>query len=268
MKQDEMDRLLEIMAHLRGPGGCPWDREQTPRSLRTYVIEEAFELAEAIDGGDWESLREELGDLLLQVVFLSRIAEEQERFCFTDVVSGLCEKLVRRHPHVFGTASAEDSEAVWKQWEEIKLQEKERPDSTDTPSRLAGLPKSLPSLVSAHRLAEKAARAGFDWPDPAGVLDKIVEESREVRRAADGSGGQREIEAEVGDLLFAAASLARHLGVDPEAALAGANRKFIRRFQHVEGSAARRGVELEDLSPQELDILWREAKEATREGDS
>lgn len=256
------DRLIAIMARLRGENGCPWDREQTPRSLRPYVLEEAHEVAEAIDGGCWDDLREELGDLLLQVAFLARIAEEEGRFRFEDVANAISAKLERRHPHVFGDAEASRVEDVWRRWDEIKRAEKAGPkvDGGGPPvSRLDGIPRGLPALGRAALVADKASRAGFDWPQPAGILDKLVEEVEELRAAL--AGGDRDhAEEELGDLLFAAASLARRLKIDPEGALARATTKFAERFRRVEDAAAADGVRLEDLEAAELDRRWNAAK--------
>ncbi|RMG44794.1 MAG: nucleoside triphosphate pyrophosphohydrolase [Acidobacteria bacterium] len=250
-----IDDLLAIMAKLRGPNGCPWDREQSPATLRSYLLEEAHEVAEAIDRGDWSALREELGDLLLQVVFLARIAEEEGRFGFDDVAAGIAEKLVRRHPHVFGGAPASDAREAFDRWEAIKRAEK----GEAFRSRLAGLPPSLPALLRAHRLAEKASRAGFRWPDIPAVAGKVREELAELESAVRTEGRGR-VEEELGDLLFAAASLATQLGLDPEAALQKANAKFAARFEHVERAAAADGRHLEELDPGTLDRLWDEAK--------
>ncbi len=263
---DPMDRLLSIMARLREPGGCPWDREQTAASLRTYVLEEAYEVAEAIDEDDWAKLGEELGDLLLQVVFLARVAEERGAFRFEDVARGIGDKLVRRHPHVFGDAAADDVSAVWKRWEQVKAEERAAkaaaaggPAAADAPapSRLDGIPRHMPALPKARLLADKAARAGFDWPAPGAIVDKVLEEAEEVRAAL---GDPEHCAEEIGDLLFATASLARRVKADPEAALEHANRKFARRFRHVEATAAARGLALEALDAEALDELWNAAK--------
>ncbi|MCU0223082.1 MAG: nucleoside triphosphate pyrophosphohydrolase [Acidobacteria bacterium] len=260
---DSTDRLIAIMARLRGEGGCPWDREQTPRTLRPYVLEEAHEVAEAIDGGDWDELRDELGDLLLQVAFLSRIAEEEGRFRFDDVAAAISDKLERRHPHVFGDAQAKRVEDVWRRWDEIKRAEKAgtAEDGGPDASRLAGIPRGLPALGRAAAVADKASRAGFDWPEPAGIVDKLAEETAELR-AALAAGDRDHAEEELGDLLFAAASLARRLKIDPEGALARATAKFVARFRSVEEGAAADGVRLEDLGPAELDRRWNAAKRA------
>ena len=257
MSQGAIGPLLEIMARLRSPDGCPWDREQTPASLRTYLLEEAYEAAEAIDAGDWEHLREELGDLLLQIVFLARIAEEEGRFAFDDVARTIADKLLRRHPHVFGAEpAAEDPAQAWGRWEAIKSEERRARGEDADASRIPHVPAHLPALLAAHRLADKAARAGFAWPSPAEALEKVREEAEEVGQAL-AEGEPDALSEEIGDLLFAAASLARQADVDPEAALAAANRKFVSRFQGVEALARSRGQSLEQLDPASLDALWR-----------
>ncbi len=257
---EAVDRLVEIMARLRGPGGCPWDREQTFRSLRPYVLEEAFEVAEAIDRESPAALREELGDLLLQVVFLSRLAEEEGLFTLDDVAEEISAKLVRRHPHVFGDRPADSVGEVWKRWEEIKREEREG-KREGSASRLDGIPRALPALVRARLLADKAARAGYDWPDAPAIVDKVREETEELAAVLAGGGGPGAAEEELGDLLFAAASLARRLGLDPEGALARANAKFEERFREAERLAREAGRELEEMDPDELDALWRRVKE-------
>jgi len=258
---DAMDRLHEIMARLRGPGGCPWDQEQTAGSLRTYVLEEAYEVAEAIDDDDWEALRGELGDLLLQIVFLARLAEEAGRFQFGDVAGAISEKLVRRHPHVFGDGDARTSAEVWKRWDEIKTEERREANGDGPSSRLDGVPRNLPALGRARLLADKAARVGFDWPSAAAILEKIREEADEVEQALDAPA--REFVAdELGDLLFATASLARRVGLDPETCLARANRKFETRFRKAETFADEAGRRFEDMTPAEIDELWESAKKS------
>ncbi len=256
-----VDRLVEIMARLREPGGCPWDREQTFRSLRPYVLEEAFEVAEALDRGEPDALREELGDLLLQVVFLARLAEEEGLFDLEDVATGIADKLVRRHPHVFGNRAAGSVGEVWKRWEEVKREEREERDQGSA-SRLDGIPRALPALVRARLLADKAARAGYDWPGPREILAKVREEAAELEGVLE--AGSERVEEELGDLLFAVASLARRLGVDPEGALARAGAKFEDRFRAAERLAREEGRELEEMEDEELDRLWRRVK---AEGD-
>lgn len=261
---EQTRRLIDIMARLRGPEGCPWDREQNPATLRAYVIEEAHELAEAIDTGSWDGIREELGDLLLQVAFLAQIAAEEGRFGFEDVAGGIADKLVRRHPHVFGEGEARDIPDIWRRWDAIKMEEKrERGQPALENSRLEGIPRSLPSLGRARLLADKAARAGFDWPAPEGIIEKISEETREVASALS-QGNATHLTEEIGDLLFATASLARRLHIDPEGALSRANQKFENRFRTVESLAAQRSLVLENLEPDALDALWEEAKQSGR----
>jgi tetrapyrrole methylase family protein/MazG family protein/ATP diphosphatase len=246
--------LVELMDRLRGPDGCPWDREQSYASLRPYLLEECFEVAEAIDLGEPALLCEELGDLLFQIVFLSRLAKEDGRFTIEDVTSGISEKLIRRHPHVFGEATAETADEVARNWEEIKREEKgaERPF-------LASVPRSLPALLGAQRLGDKAAQVGFDWPEPGAVLDKVEEETRELR-AALASADPPAIREELGDLLFSIVMLARKIGVDADAALAGTNRKFRSRFTRVEQEVKRRGGRLADVGTETLEELWNESK--------
>jgi ATP diphosphatase len=264
-------RLIEIMAALRTPGsGCPWDLEQDFSTIAPYTIEEAYEVADAISRGDLLDLKDELGDLLLQVVFHARMAEEAGAFAFGDVVEGITQKLVRRHPHVFGEARDLSPEAVKALWGEIKQAEKEerrRSRGLDTEPAggglLAGVPAGLPALARADRLTRKAATVGFDWPDAAQVLAKIEEEIREARHALQ-EGSRAEVEDEIGDLLFAVANLARHAGVDPETALRGANAKFERRFAAVEQALATDGKRPAEASLAEMEELWTKAKESER----
>ena len=284
----DIARLIEIMAALRTPGsGCPWDLEQDFSTIAPYTIEEAYEVADAIARGDLDDLRDELGDLLLQVAFHARMAEEAGRFNFGDVVHAITAKLVRRHPHVFGDAGRLPTEAVNALWERIKGVEKaERaarrssPASADDPSgrgatdgsgalgtgALAGVPKNLPALTRALKLQEKAGKVGFDWNDPQAVLAKIHEEADEIAQAL-ASGERHEVAAETGDLLFAVVNLARHIGADPEAALRGANLKFERRFAFIEQSLAANGKTPEQSSLSEMDALWEAAKSAERKPD-
>jgi ATP diphosphatase len=265
-----VNRLLEIMAALRTPaGGCPWDLEQTFRTIAPYTLEEAYEVADAIERDDLEQLREELGDLLLQVVFHARMAEEAKAFDFADVVETLTEKLIRRHPHVFADENGETAEAVKGLWERIKAQEraekaaKADPDRLATnPSALDGVPLALPALSRALKLQDKAGRVGFDWNDPKAVLAKIREEADEIEAALD--AGDDTAAAEVGDLLFAAVNLARHLKADPEAVLRATNAKFQRRFASIETALASRGKKPEDCGLAELDALWDAAKAAEK----
>jgi MazG family protein len=257
------EALVAIMDRLRDPGGCPWDREQTYGTLRGFLLEEAYEVAEAIDDGDPEHLREELGDLLFQVVFLSRLAKEEGRFDAGDVVEGIATKMIRRHPHVFAEDSAEDAAEVLRKWEEIKKREKADAGKPQRASLLDGLPRALPALVKAQRLGDKAARVGFDWPEAGAVIGKVEEELDELRRALrdDDLAGASE---ELGDLLFATAMLGRKLGVDPEAALEAANAKFRRRFAGVERALHERGVPLEQAGLELMDRIWNETKDRER----
>jgi len=254
---EAVDRLLATMSRLRGPGGCPWDREQTLESLRPYVLEETYEVLEALDSGDPRAHREELGDLLLQIVFQARIAEEEGRFDFADVADAINEKLLARHPHVFGDAEAKDADAVLRQWAALKRKENQARGGGK--SVLEGVPREMPALARAERLTEKASRVGFDWPDPAGARAKVGEELAELDEAIAG-GDRRRIEDEVGDLLFAVANLARKLGVPPEEALRRALGRFLDRFHFVEDALERRGVPHGEATLEEMDRLWDEAK--------
>lgn len=256
-----IEKLLEVMRRLREPvGGCPWDAEQTYSSIVPYTLEEAYEVAEAIAAEDLGALKDELGDLLFQVVFLSRIAEEEGAFAFDDVVDAIRDKLVRRHPHVFA-AGPEDAAAgaaeVQQTWEQIKASE--RAAETADASALAGIPLALPALKRASKLGKRAASVGFDWPDSAGVRAKLDEELAELDRALE-SGSADAVSEELGDVLFSAANLARHLGVDAEQALAAASRKFAERFRGMEAQAERDGVALADLNLDALEALWRAQK--------
>ena len=262
----DITRLLEIMAALRTPGsGCPWDLQQDFGTIAPYTIEEAYETADAIARGDLDDLRDELGDLLLQVVFHARMAEEQGAFDFRDVVQSITEKLIRRHPHVFGDARDLSPEQVKGLWDRIKAQEAaERRASGKTDrndnSALAGVPSGLPALARGLKLQQKAGKVGFDWRDPKAVLDKIREETDEIATEIDG-GNRAKAQDEIGDLLFAVVNLARHLNVDPETALRGTNVKFERRFAAIERALAAKGRSPQDASLAEMDALWDAAKE-------
>ena len=252
------DRLVAIMDRLRDPGGCPWDREQTLESLTGYLLEEAYEVVEAVRSGEPDHLREELGDLLLQIVFMARIASERSWFGMDDVCDGIAEKMVRRHPHVFGDRSVDGAREVERNWEEIKEQERDH-----TSSALDGIPRSLPALLKAFRMTEKAAALGFDWERPADVLDKLHEEVDELEAevTSDDPAAVDRVRDELGDVLFVMANLARHLRVEPETALQRTNEKFLRRFRSMERAAAARGRPLRDHDLEELDRLWDRAKE-------
>ena len=253
-----IDELRAIVARLRAPGGCPWDREQTHTTLRGGLLEEAYEVVAAIDSADDANLREELGDLLLQVVFHSQIGEEEKRFTFDEVAAEITAKLVRRHPHVFGEESLDDSGAVLKRWDEIKRAEKAA-SGTVVESALDGVPAGLPALMHAEKVQKKAGKVGFDWDAAAPVVAKVREELAEVEHAMS-TGDQNEIEKEIGDLLFAAVNLARKLKVEPEVALRRATEKFATRFRGVEQLARERDLKLEGMSLAELDLLWEEVK--------
>jgi XTP/dITP diphosphohydrolase len=243
-------RLLKIMDELREK--CPWDKKQTIDSLRSLTLEETYELADAITNGNWEDIREELGDLMLHLVFYGKIASEKGLFTLTEVLDGICDKLIKRHPHIYGDVEVKDEQDVKRNWEQIKLSEGKR-------SVLEGVPASLPALVKAVRLQEKARQVGFDWDHAGQVLEKVREEEAELNQAIE-QGSPEEKEAEFGDLLFAWINYARFINVDPESALSRTNQKFIRRFQAVEVLAAQRGLELHTMGLVELDSLWNEVK--------
>jgi ATP diphosphatase len=255
----DIGRLLAIMAALRTPKtGCPWDLEQNFATIVPYTIEEAYEVADAIARNDLTDLKEELGDLLLQVVFHARMAEELGAFDFGDVVEVLTAKLIRRHPHVFGDEGPQTPHAVEGLWERIKAQEKAARGKSEHAGALAGVPVALPALTRALKLQDKASKVGFDWNDPRAVLHKIREEADEIEAALDGDA--TEAAGEVGDLLFAAVNLARHLRADPEAVVRQTNRKFERRFAAIEYALAADGKRPQDATLAEMDALWDEAK--------
>jgi ATP diphosphatase len=258
-----LTRLLAILARLRDPDrGCPWDIEQDFNTIAPYTIEEAHEVADAIARRDMDDLRDELGDLLLQVVYHARMAEEAGAFAFADVVEAISDKMVRRHPHVFGEESRDKSaDQQTRDWERIKAAERRGRDRAA--SALDGVTAGLPALTRALKLQARAARVGFDWPDAGAVLDKIAEEAAELVEARDAGDAVRLAE-EYGDLMFVMANLARHLGIDPEAALRGANDKFTRRFHAIEAALAREGRRPEDSTLAEMDGLWDAAKRAER----
>ena len=258
---EAIERLLGIMERLRGPGGCPWDREQTLKTLRPYVLEETYEVLEAIDAGDSREHCEELGDLLLQIVFQAQLTKEEGQFDFADVAQAISNKLVSRHPHVFGDADVKDAEGVLRQWAALKREEKKAKGRGD--SVLEGVPKEMPALARADRLTEKASRIGFDWPDASGARAKVDEELRELDEAI-ASGDRDALEHELGDVLFAVANLSRKLGLPPEEALRGTVARFIARFEHIERELARRGVPHGGATLTEMDALWNEAKHIER----
>lgn len=253
-----LTRLVELMQDLLGPNGCPWDREQTLETLRQYVIEEAHEVADAIDRGKPELLREELGDLLLQVVFQAALTDRQGWFDIDGVVDAICEKLVRRHPWVFGDEQVHDASGAVNSWEAIKAKEKKERGA------LSGVPVALPGLLRAVRIGEKASAVGYDWPDAGGPRAKIDEELRELDEAAE-QGDVAALEHELGDLLFALATYARKKGLDPEAALRASLNRFSWRFRHCELAAKADGKDLRQYDEQELDAMWERAKAAERQ---
>jgi ATP diphosphatase len=276
---NKVARLIDIMAALRTPSaGCPWDLEQSFATIAPYTIEEAYEVADAVERGDLDDLKDELGDLLLQVVFHARMAEEAGAFAFSDVVEAICEKLVRRHPHVFGDQAALSASEVVTQWSAIKALEKEARSASrrteaqgaeDGASLLDGVPLALPALTRALKLQEKAGRVGFDWANPRLVLEKIREELGEVEQELPQEPTAMPSQAlsdEIGDLLFAVANLARHVGADPEQALRGANAKFKRRFKFIERQLGARGRTPEQSTLEEMEQLWIEAKAGERAG--
>jgi nucleoside triphosphate diphosphatase len=268
----DIARLIDIMAALRTPGsGCPWDLEQSFASIAPYTIEEAYEVADAIVRGDLDDLRDELGDLLLQVVFHARMAQEQGAFDFGDVVQGLTEKLVRRHPHVFGDAGGLTPKAVEGLWERIKAQERAQKSRgrgrEGAAGALAGVPVGLPALTRALKLQAKAGKVGFDWNDPLAVLAKIREEADEIE-AELAAGSRAAAGAELGDLLFAMVNLARHLDVDPEATLRAANRKFEQRFAAIERALADRGKTPQAATLEEMEALWNAAKASEKTAET
>jgi MazG family protein len=264
---DKFEQLIAIMRTLRAPGGCPWDREQTHASLRPFVLEETYEVLEAIETGDMEELREELGDYLYEAVFLAQISEEAGAFSIGDAIDVIREKLVRRHPHVFAKAPDEESITtgqVIERWETMKARERAAKGQPESRARtaLSGVPKTLPSLLRAYEISARAAAVGFDWARAGDVLDKIEEEVDEVRREVESgaTGHLSRAEEEMGDLLFAIANLSRKLGIEPEAALRRANEKFTTRFDAMEGAFAARGKLLSDASLDEMEREWQRVK--------
>src|SRR3989441_8258889 len=292
---DRFERAVSIMARLRGPGGCPWDREQTFDSIKPYTLEETYEVLEAIDNRDWQELTGELGDLLLQVLFYSEIAKEQGTFSIDDVLDRLSQKLVDRHPHVFGDVKAETSSDVLRNWETLKAEEKKRrleagggkgrngKNETDSQSVLAGVSTAIPALLEAYKLSSRAAHVGFDWPNVDGLFEKLHEETQELQKELEqvpgpgafrhvsgvaGARGQQlpqdlraRVEDEVGDLFFVLVNIARYLSLDPESALKKTNRKFKRRFQWMEDQLQSQGRAPQQADMEELESLWQQAKQ-------
>ncbi|HEX3685891.1 MAG TPA: nucleoside triphosphate pyrophosphohydrolase [Bryobacteraceae bacterium] len=253
---NKFEQLVNVMARLRAPGGCPWDRKQTFDTIKTYLLEETYEVLEAIDQRDWSGLAEELGDLLLQPVFFAEMAAEQGLFTISNSLDAINEKLIRRHPHVFGDATAETAEDVKQRWDEIKRGEKGGHIAGSDGSALDGVPRNLPALMEAEKISHKAAGLGFEWPDIGGVVEKLQEEAAELTRAR-ASGDQEHVEHEIGDLLFTLVNLARFLKVDPEQALRKTNARFRRRFGYLEKRA---GEAIAGMPLERMEELWQEAK--------
>lgn len=253
-----IERLEQIMVTLRGDSGCPWDKEQTHQSLRRYLIEECYEVIEAIDDGDMNNLQEELGDLLLQVVFHARLAEESGNFNLNDVVCGISTKMVRRHPHVFNHVKVKNSNEVLVNWEEIKEKEKKQ-QRRHAQGALHGVPRQLPALIRAYKIQERAARVGFDWPSIDGAWEKVTEETNELKAAVE-NGDYSSMQEELGDLLFAVVNIARFLKIEPELALAATTAKFEKRFHQMEQQVDGEKCKLQDLTLKEMDYLWEQAK--------
>jgi MazG family protein len=255
---DQFQQLVQLMARLRGPGGCPWDREQTFDTIKPYTLEETYEVLDAIDRRDWSEVAEELGDLLLQVVFYAQMAEEQKLFHMGDALEAINQKLIRRHPHVFGEETAQSAGDVKRIWGEIKAAEK-KDKGREAAGLLGSVPRTMPALVEAQQIASRAAGVGFDWENPEQVIEKLHEELAELdqarRRAAPA-----ELEEEIGDLLFVLVNLARFMKVDPEQALRRTNSKFRQRFAYMERKLAERGRKLQDSTIGEMEALWQEAK--------
>ncbi len=264
------ENLVDLQIRLLAPNGCPWDREQTHESLRTYLIEEAYEVLDALESGDPDKFAEELGDLLLQIVFHSQLASQAGRFNVGDVIERVHTKMVRRHPHVFGTDKADSAAQVLKNWEQLKSEERRQDrearglNANETPdeksaSLLSGIPRTLPAVMEAYQLTRRASRVGFDWPNVAGVLEKLREEIQELETEI-ANGNASKIESEAGDLLFSVVNVVRFLKLDPEISLKKANRKFIERFRDMEEESTAAGKKLADLNAAELDALWISAK--------
>ncbi|MBC9931966.1 nucleoside triphosphate pyrophosphohydrolase [Chitinophaga qingshengii] len=250
-KTATFNRLLQIMDDLREK--CPWDRKQTIQTLRQLTIEETYELADAITDEDWKSIKEELGDILLHIVFYAKIGAEKQQFDINDVINGVCDKLIHRHPHIYGDVKVQDEEEVKQNWEKLKLKEGKK-------SVLSGVPVSLPALVKAMRLQEKAKQTGFEWDTTAQVWEKVKEEVNELEEVVH-TGDQNEIEAEFGDVMFSLVNYSRFLNIDAENALERTNKKFQRRFQHMEALALEQGRRLNDMNLTEMDTLWNKAKD-------
>ncbi len=261
MKTADIQKLVDLVARLRGENGCPWDKEQTRETLKPMLIEETYEVLEALDGDVPQDLLEELGDLLFQIVFHSQIAAEKNEFSLADVIERTYQKMVGRHPHVFSDAPYKTSQEVLKNWEDIKSAERDTSgtQTKNEDSILGGLPKGLPALYEAYQLTAKASRVGFDWQSIDGIFEKMIEETKELRHAME-SRDEAKIADEVGDVLFVAVNIARFLNIDPESALRRSNKKFVRRFQHIETEIKKQGKRLKDTPISDMERLWEEAK--------
>jgi MazG family protein len=257
----KFSELVRIMWRLRSPGGCPWDLKQNFDTIKPYLLEEAYEVMDAIDRRDWPGLTEELGDLLLQPVFFAQMASEQGLFNIGDALNEINRKLVRRHPHVFAEGSAKTAEDVKLRWDEIKKQEKATQGAEAQESILSAIPRNLPALVEADKISHKAAAAGFEWPDISGVVEKVQEEAAELAQARKNGGEHDHVESEIGDLLFSLVNLARFLKIDPEQALRKTNSRFRKRFAHLEDGIAARGGTLSETPLDRMEELWQEAKQ-------
>ncbi|MFC1920991.1 nucleoside triphosphate pyrophosphohydrolase, partial [Chloroflexota bacterium] len=250
-----------IIAKLRAPDGCPWDKEQTHKSLRENLLSECYEVLEALDEGDADKLCEELGDLLLQIMLHAQIAKDDNEFEISDVIKSISEKIIRRHPHIFGSTKVKNAEEVTHNWEALKWEERKKEEREESVSMLAGVPKNMPALAYAREISRRAVNVGFEWQNMEGVIDKVVEEIREIKDAAD----REEKEQEFGDLLFTMVNIARWEGIDAEVALRGANNKFYRRFSKMEELCHQRGVDFAGLSFEEKNALWEEAKKTLKD---
>ncbi|HYM13010.1 MAG TPA: nucleoside triphosphate pyrophosphohydrolase [Bryobacterales bacterium] len=257
MPGEKFQKLVGIMARLRGPNGCPWDREQTFDTIKSYLLEETYEVIDAIDRRDWQELAAELGDLQLQVVFFSQMAAEEGRFTIDDVLDRICDKLIRRHPHVFGDETAATAGEVLKRWNELKAEEK---GAQSPPALLDGVPRAMPALLEAYQLTSRASQVGFDWQRFEDLLAKLEEELGELEQARSGTGDRARVEDELGDLLFMMVNIVRFLKFDPELALRKTNQKFRRRFAHVEQGLQEHGKTFQQAGLEEMEELWQQAK--------
>ncbi|MFC1752059.1 nucleoside triphosphate pyrophosphohydrolase [Thermoproteota archaeon] len=265
---DQFKAFKELIKRLRAPGGCPWDRKQTYQTLTPYIIEEAYELVDAIESKDYQAMCEELGDIFLHVVMISNMAEEEELFNISDVISQVSEKMITRHPHVFADTKVDSIKDVLQNWERIKVTEKQKKEKATQLSLLSDIPVHFPSLLQAHKIQKKVSRVGFDWPDVNGAVEKVHEEVKELEEVYQAqsaenkthSSDKEKLEEELGDILFSLVNVARKMNIDPELALRKSNRKFIQRFQKLESHAKEQDKEIEQMSIDELDELWNIAK--------